>query len=190
MLPLSIFPKGHHDIIKSKKVYGEARACTGKKIPYYLVEIQDFEIAEGLIIPSIEVGVIDAEIDHSLLGFDILSLFSLKYDASLNNGLWYIIGSGTTDDIITSILNRRFNRDDNKIRQHGVAAIPHYEYFDSEKYLRNYYGDKFQYLPIAAVEHCKTKEDCVALIEQLKDIIQPWCLYFTYTTLSDIFHIM
>lgn len=44
--------------------------------------------------------------------------------------------------------------------------------FDSEEYLRNYYGDKFKYLPMAAVAHCKTKEDCDALIEQLKDVIQ------------------
>lgn len=43
--------------------------------------------------------------------------------------------------------------------------------FDPEKFLKNYYGEKYDMLPVPSVKACKTEEDCLELIDQLKGVI-------------------
>lgn len=148
------------------------RLCgiVGDPFTYRKIEVSDFEIAEGLVIPKLIIGVTDAQLKGCYLGFDVLSLFTLRYDASINNGLWHIASDKDAAGTITDIMKRSLNDSFDYIDPDFIAPIT-LDNFSAEDYLHEHLGSKINYIAPVTIKECKTEEDCLELIRQVNNVL-------------------
>lgn len=171
VIPLHYLPNSIWDSVCSEPL-GENMlySITGYTFEYHKVNASDFHIAENLTIPKITVSITEAEITSAVLGFDILSLFTLRYDASINNGLWHIASDKDAAGTIEDIMKRSLNNSLDYIDPDFIAPISEVP-FSAEDYLRERLGSKINYIAPVTRQECKTKEDCLELIHQVNTVL-------------------
>lgn len=171
VIPLtSLPPQTWNNILSLPTEDRRLRGIVGEPFAYRKIEVSDFEIAEGLAIPKLVIGVTDAPLSGCYLGFDILSLFTLRYDASINNGLWHIASDKDAAGTIADIMKRSLNNSLDYIDPDFIAPISEVP-FSAEDYLREHLGSKINYIAPVTRQECKTEEDCLELIRQVNDVL-------------------
>lgn len=171
VIPLKYFPSSVWNTVCAEPM-GEnvLYGITGDTFTYHKVTVSDFCIAEGLVVPKIVVSITEADITSAVLGFDILSLFTLRYDASINNGLWHIASDKDAEGTIADIMKRSLNNSLDYIDPDFIAPIAEVP-FSPEDYLRAHLGSKINFIAPISRQECKTEEDCLALIRQVNNVL-------------------
>lgn len=81
---------------------------------------------------------------------------------------WYI--SARYDAINIAVTEDMFNKVE-RIYLRLCDVYQELTTFNSEEFLKNYYREKYSLLPMSSIKACKTEEDCLKLIDQLKGVI-------------------
>lgn len=105
----SIFLDKYRDDIRSSGNLRSAYNVSGKPLKLYGYPVNDFKLTDDIVIPKIKIYFAEDTEEKSLLGMDILSLFTFQYtlnNDSLNGSFWIFNYESSLRKISEHTLNK------------------------------------------------------------------------------------